>query len=121
MTDTIVSVGPAGWGIEPLTLNTRFGHEQHRQRSCGVDGGLITQRPTHMTPREMCDMGSLGTTHLSVLLLAVGIIAAACGFTASALRRSKRRSRGFFVLGSLFWVFCAGCWPAASYVEGVAA
>jgi uncharacterized membrane protein YeaQ/YmgE (transglycosylase-associated protein family) len=45
-------------------------------------------------------MGSLGPTHLSLLLLAVAIIAATCGFIASAVaRRTKRRARGFFVLG----------------------
>ena len=45
-------------------------------------------------------MGSLGPTHLISLLLAVAIIAATCGFIASAVaRRNKRRARGFFVLG----------------------
>jgi uncharacterized membrane protein YeaQ/YmgE (transglycosylase-associated protein family) len=45
-------------------------------------------------------MGSLGPTHLISLLLAVAIIAATCGFIASAVvRRNQRRSRGFFFLG----------------------
>ena len=45
-------------------------------------------------------MGSLGPTHLIALLLGVAIIAAICGFTASAVaRRNKRRARGFFLLG----------------------
>jgi uncharacterized membrane protein YeaQ/YmgE (transglycosylase-associated protein family) len=45
-------------------------------------------------------MGSLGPTHLISLLLAVAVIAAACGFIASAVvRRNKRRARGFFLLG----------------------
>ena len=45
-------------------------------------------------------MGSLGSTHLISLLLAVAIIAATCGFIASAVvRRNKRRARGFVLLG----------------------
>ena len=45
-------------------------------------------------------MGSLGPTHLIALLVAVAIIAAMCGFIASAVaRRNKRRARGFFLLG----------------------
>jgi uncharacterized membrane protein YeaQ/YmgE (transglycosylase-associated protein family) len=45
-------------------------------------------------------MGSFGPTQLISLLLAVAIIAATCGFIASAVaRRNKRRARGFFVLG----------------------
>jgi uncharacterized membrane protein YeaQ/YmgE (transglycosylase-associated protein family) len=53
-------------------------------------------------------MGSLGPTHLMSLLLAVAIIAATCGFIASAVaRRNKRRARGFFVLG-FFCGFIAG-------------
>jgi len=53
-------------------------------------------------------MGSLGPTHLICLLLAVAIIAATCGFIASAVaRRNKRRARGFFVLG-FFCGFIAG-------------
>jgi hypothetical protein len=45
-------------------------------------------------------MGSLGPTHLISLLLAVAVIAAICGFIASAgARRNKRRARGFFLLG----------------------
>jgi uncharacterized membrane protein YeaQ/YmgE (transglycosylase-associated protein family) len=47
-------------------------------------------------------MGSVGPTHLISLLLAVAIIAAICGFIASAVvRRNKRRARGFFLLGFL--------------------
>ena len=53
-------------------------------------------------------MGSLGPTHLISLLLAVAIIAATCGFIASAVaRRNKRRARGFFLLG-FFCGFIAG-------------
>jgi len=45
-------------------------------------------------------MGSLEPTHLIALLVAVAIIAAMCGFIASAVaRRNKRRVRGFFLLG----------------------
>jgi uncharacterized membrane protein YeaQ/YmgE (transglycosylase-associated protein family) len=45
-------------------------------------------------------MGSLEPTHLIALLVAVAIIAAICGFFASAVaRRNKRRARGFFLLG----------------------
>jgi uncharacterized membrane protein YeaQ/YmgE (transglycosylase-associated protein family) len=45
-------------------------------------------------------MRSLGPTLLIALLLAVAIIAAICGFIASAVaRRNKRRERGFFLLG----------------------
>jgi uncharacterized membrane protein YeaQ/YmgE (transglycosylase-associated protein family) len=45
-------------------------------------------------------MGSLAPTHLISLLVAVAIIAATCGFIASAVvRRNKRRARGFFLLG----------------------
>ena len=45
-------------------------------------------------------MGSLEPTHLIALLVVVAIIAAICGFIASAVaRRNKRRARGFFHLG----------------------
>ena len=45
-------------------------------------------------------MGSLRPTHLISLLLTVAIIAATCGFIASAIaRRNDRRARGFFLLG----------------------
>ena len=44
-------------------------------------------------------MGSLGTTQLVSLLLAVAAVAALCGFVASTARRKKRRARGFFLLG----------------------
>ena len=47
-------------------------------------------------------MGSIGPTHLISLLVAVAIIAATCGFIASAVaRRNKRRTRGVFALGFL--------------------
>ena len=53
-------------------------------------------------------MGSCGPTQLISLLLAVTIIAAICGFIASAVaRRNKRRARGFFLLG-FFCGFMAG-------------
>ncbi len=45
-------------------------------------------------------MGLLGPTHLISLLLAVAIIAATCGFIASAVvRRNKRRAHSLFLLG----------------------
>ena len=45
-------------------------------------------------------MGSIGPTHLISLLIALAIIAAICGFLATAVvRRNKRRTRGFFLLG----------------------
>jgi uncharacterized membrane protein YeaQ/YmgE (transglycosylase-associated protein family) len=45
-------------------------------------------------------MGSLGPAHLISLLLAVALIAAACGFIASAVvRRNKRRVHSLFLLG----------------------
>ena len=45
-------------------------------------------------------MGSLGPTHLVALLVAVAIVAAICGFMASAVaRRKKRRPRALFVVG----------------------
>jgi hypothetical protein len=59
-------------------------------------------------------MGSLGPPHLIVLLLAVAIIAAACGFTASTvLRQNKRSARRFFLLG-VFCGFMAGMTPRGS-------
>ena len=58
-------------------------------------------------------MGSLGPTHLISLLLAVAIIAATCGFIASAVaRRNERRTRGVFLLG-----FSCG-WMAGSILRG---
>jgi hypothetical protein len=52
-------------------------------------------------------MGSLGPPHL-VLLFAVAMVAAACGFTASVvMRRKKRRARGIFLMGA-FCGFMAG-------------
>jgi hypothetical protein len=44
-------------------------------------------------------MGSLGTTQLISLLLAVATVAALCGFVASTARRKKRRTRGIFLVG----------------------
>jgi hypothetical protein len=45
-------------------------------------------------------MGSLGPAYLISLLLAVAIIAAACGFITSAVsRRNKRRTHRLFLLG----------------------
>ncbi len=61
-------------------------------------------------------MGSLGPTHLIALLLGVAIIAAICGFVASAVaRRNRRRARGFFLLG-----FFCGLMAGAILREGVA-
>jgi uncharacterized membrane protein YeaQ/YmgE (transglycosylase-associated protein family) len=58
-------------------------------------------------------MGSLGPTQLISLLLAVAIVAAICGFIASAVaRRNKRRARGFFLLG----FFCG--WMAGAILRG---
>jgi hypothetical protein len=58
-------------------------------------------------------MGSLGPTHLIAPFLAVAIIAAICGFIASAVVwTNKRRARGFFVLG----FFCG--WTAGSILCG---
>ena len=57
-------------------------------------------------------MGSLGPTHLISLLLAVAIIAATCGFIASAvMRRNKRRARGFFLLGFLCGLMAGAILP----------
>src|SRR5271163_5324019 len=88
------------WGSERLTLHARFGYKRwpamlvRRRRWLDRASGLRRRRPGG------CDMGSLGPTHLISLLLAVAIIAATCGFIASAVvRRNKRRARGFFLLG----------------------
>jgi hypothetical protein len=87
-------------GSGRLTLHARFGYEYwpamlvRRRRWLDRASGLRRRRPGG------CDMGSLGLTHLISLLLAVAIIAATCGFIASAgVRRNKRRARGFFLLG----------------------
>jgi hypothetical protein len=65
-----------------------------RRRWLDRASGLRRRRPGG------CDMGSLEPTHLIALLVAVAIIAAMCGFIASAVaRRNKRRARGFFLLG----------------------
>ena len=87
-------------GSGRLTLHARFGYEHwpamlvRRRRWLDRASRLRRRRPGG------CDMGSLGPTHLISLLLAVAIIAATCGFIASAVvRRNKRRARGFFVLG----------------------
>jgi ribosomal protein L37E len=52
-------------------------------------------------------MGSLGPPHLIALLLAIAVIAATCGFAASAARTRKRRAKGIFLLG-VFCGFLAG-------------
>ncbi|MDT7754159.1 MAG: hypothetical protein QOH27_57 [Mycobacterium sp.] len=58
-------------------------------------------------------MWSLGPTQLISLFLAVALVAAMCGYTASAVaRRNKRRARGFFLLG-----FCCG-WMAGPILRG---
>ena len=95
-------------GRWPLTLHARFGHEPwptmlvRRRRWLDRASGLIKRRPGG------CDMGSLGPTYLISLLLAVAIVSATCGFIASAVaRRSRRRARGFFLLG-FFCGFIAG-------------
>ena len=45
-------------------------------------------------------MGSLGPTALISVLLAVAVVAAICGYIASAVaRRNKRRARGYMVAG----------------------
>jgi hypothetical protein len=87
-------------GSGRLTLHARFGYKHwpamlvRRRRWLDRASGLRRRRPGG------CDMGSLGPTHLISLLLAVAIIAATCGFIASAgVRRNKRRARGFFLLG----------------------
>ena len=62
---------------------------------------------------EVCDMGSCGPTQLISLLLAVTIIAAICGFIASAVaRRNKRRARRIFLMG----YFCG--WIAGAILRG---
>ncbi len=87
-------------GSGRLTLHARFGYEHwpamlvRRRRWLDRASGLRRRRPGG------CDMGSLGPTHLISLLLAVAIIAATCGFIASAVVRSnKRRARRLFLLG----------------------
>jgi len=78
-----------------------------RSRWLDRASGLRRRRPGG------CDMGSLGPTHLISLLLAVAIIAAICGFIASAVaRRNKRRARGLFLLG----FFCG--WMAGAILRG---
>jgi uncharacterized membrane protein YeaQ/YmgE (transglycosylase-associated protein family) len=58
-------------------------------------------------------MGSLEPTHLISLLLAISIIAAICGFIASAVVwRNKRRARRSFLLG----FFCG--WMAGGILRG---
>jgi hypothetical protein len=45
-------------------------------------------------------MGSLGPTHLVVLILVVAAVAGTAGFFAApVIRTNRRRARGFFVLG----------------------
>src|ERR1700739_5050856 len=79
------------------------------RRSRWVDWarGLRRRRPGG------CAMGSLEPTHLISLLLAIAIIAAMCGFIASAVvRRNKRRARWFYLLG----FFCG--WMAGGILRG---
>src|ERR1700686_5502030 len=79
-----------------LALVTNCG----RQCWSGEVGDSIGQAAYADDGPEVCDMGTLGPTHLIALLVAVAIIAAICGFIASAVaRRNKRRARGFFLLG----------------------
>ena len=100
-------------GSGRLTLHARFGYKHwpampaRRTRWLDRASGLRRRRPGG------CDMGSLGPTHLiSLLLLAVAMIAAICGFIASAVgRRNKRRARGFLLLG-FFCGLMAGGDPA---------
>src|ERR1700732_3929172 len=71
-----------------------------RQCWSGEAGDWIGQAAYADDGPEVCDMRSLGPTHLIALLLAVAIIAALCGFIASAVaRRNKRRARRFFLVG----------------------
>src|SRR5829696_9392196 len=62
--------------------------------------------PNQTTARRL-RMGSLGPPHLIALLLAVAVVAATCGFAASAARTKKRRAKGIFLLG-VFCGFMAG-------------
>lgn len=58
-------------------------------------------------------MGSLGPTQLIALFVALAVVAAACGYFASAVvRMNKRRARGFIILG-----FCCG-WMAGAILGG---
>jgi hypothetical protein len=60
-----------------------------------------------------CTMGSLGTTHLISLLIAVAITATTCRFITSAVeRRNKRCARRFFLLG----FFCG--WTTGAVLRG---
>ena len=84
-----------------LTLHTRFGHE-HWPAMLVRRRRWLDRASGHAEDRPEVNMGSVGPTHLISLLLAVAIIAAICGFIASAVvRRNKRRARGFFLLGFL--------------------
>jgi hypothetical protein len=48
------------------------------------------------------DMQAVGPTQLILLLVAVAIIAAVCGFLGSlVMQRKKRRARGYFLVGFL--------------------
>jgi uncharacterized membrane protein YeaQ/YmgE (transglycosylase-associated protein family) len=79
-----------------LALVTNCG----RQCWSGEAGDWIGQAAYADDGLEVCEMGSLGPTHLIALLLAVAIIAALCGFIASAVARgNKRRARRFFLVG----------------------
>lgn len=58
-------------------------------------------------------MGSLETTHLIPLLIAVAIVAATCGFIASTVvRRNRPRTRRSFLLG----FFCG--WMTGAILRG---
>jgi hypothetical protein len=101
-------------GSGRLTLHARFGYEHwpamlvRRRRWLDRASGLRRRRPGSY------DMGSLGPTHLISLLLAVAIIAATCGFFASAVvRRNKRRARGFFLLGFFCGLMAGAILPGA--------
>jgi|EndMetStandDraft_2_1072991.scaffolds.fasta_scaffold30904_2 hypothetical protein len=79
-----------------LALVTNVG----RHCCSGDDGGWIGQAAYADDGPEGFDMGSLGSTQLIALLLAVAIIAAIGGFVASGVaRRNKRRARRLFVVG----------------------
>jgi uncharacterized membrane protein YeaQ/YmgE (transglycosylase-associated protein family) len=65
----------------------------------GEDGGWIGQAACADDGPEVAIWGR-SNRHMRALLVAVAVIAAICGFIASAVaRRNKRRARGFFLLG----------------------
>src|SRR5271163_4893079 len=97
-------------GSGRLTLHARFGYEHwpamlvRRRRWLDRASGLRRRRPGG------CDMGSLGPTHLISLLLAVAIVAATCGFIASAVarRNSGAHAGSSFLASSVDWPDLAG-------------